>query len=359
MSKKYLVVKGHCGLGNRLQTLVGAKVYAEATGRKLIIDWSDGMYGEKGRNVFPEFFSLEGASYSLNEVKDSESVYPAMWEGNLECNVSEIVKRTNWYPFGEMNLPSCDLAKIDYDQDVLIYTAYVHNLHRIPKHALQKSKYASMSEEQIIKKILNEDLKLNPVVKERIDSFKKGNFHHPIAGVHVRFTDLIVGFSNRAYHKKLKKMIKKNPDLNIFLATDNRKVEQNFNERYKNVLTLDKWLPKQAGKPAHYNCDNDKCFKMGIDALADMYLLGMCDYLVYNEYSTFTFYTRNITGISTERQIALQPGGIFVKIFRETRWALMRVKQRICRILFKRNTLFKTPIRNFSISECLRRFLNY
>jgi len=353
---KYLVVKGHCGFGNRLQALVGAKVYAEATGRKLIVDWSDGMYWDDGKNVFPELFSLKGAEYSLDPVLNTKSVYPAMWEGNMELSVSEMTEHPNWYAFGDMILPSCDFAK-EYDEDVLIYTAYVHNLSRMSWNLLKKSKYASMSREKIIGEILNDDLKLSPLVQDRIESFKKDHFTYPIAGVHVRFTDLLVGLSNRAYHKQIKKILKKEPDLSVFLATDNKNVVKEFKKHYKNVVVLDKWLPKHAGEPVHYYCAKDDRFQMGIDALADMYLMGMCDYLIYNGYSTFTFVTRRLPWIPRKNKFCLRPGGLVFKIFREFRWKLIEIKQCTCRVFLKRNTLFRKPIRNHSIIYFLRRLM--
>ena len=42
MPQKYLILKGCAGLGNRIFSILNAISYSKKTGRKLIIDWSDG-----------------------------------------------------------------------------------------------------------------------------------------------------------------------------------------------------------------------------------------------------------------------------------------------------------------------------
>jgi len=54
--ERYLIVKGIAGLGNRLLTISAAIAYAEASNRKLYVDWTDGLYDEKGVNPFYSLF---------------------------------------------------------------------------------------------------------------------------------------------------------------------------------------------------------------------------------------------------------------------------------------------------------------
>jgi len=46
--EKYLVLKGCAGLGNRLITLLKAIQYCKKTGRRLYVDWADGMFAGGG-----------------------------------------------------------------------------------------------------------------------------------------------------------------------------------------------------------------------------------------------------------------------------------------------------------------------
>lgn len=59
-NKKYLVLKGCAGLGNRLITLMGAIRYCERTQRILYVDWADGMFDQEGQNAFTQYFELNG-----------------------------------------------------------------------------------------------------------------------------------------------------------------------------------------------------------------------------------------------------------------------------------------------------------
>ena len=54
--KKYLLVKGTAGLGNRLLFLLSALLYARLTERLLVVDWCDQTYSDDGTNAFPLLF---------------------------------------------------------------------------------------------------------------------------------------------------------------------------------------------------------------------------------------------------------------------------------------------------------------
>ena len=55
--KKYLLVKGTAGLGNRLLFLLSALLYARLTERLLVVDWCDSTYSNDGSNAFPLLFT--------------------------------------------------------------------------------------------------------------------------------------------------------------------------------------------------------------------------------------------------------------------------------------------------------------
>lgn len=77
--KRYLIVKGICGLGNRLMTLANALEYSKKTGRIISIDWCDGMFASKGVNAFTEYFQITNFAWQeeINTHKeDVASFYP-------------------------------------------------------------------------------------------------------------------------------------------------------------------------------------------------------------------------------------------------------------------------------------------
>ena len=60
IKKKYLVLKGCAGLGNRFITLMKAINYAKLSDRTFSVDWSDGMFAALGKNAFSEYFDIKG-----------------------------------------------------------------------------------------------------------------------------------------------------------------------------------------------------------------------------------------------------------------------------------------------------------
>ena len=58
-------------------------------GRKLIVDWSDGSFGDLGVNTFPLYFELSSFisdDISLADLNSSLDVQPPVWTGNLLRN---------------------------------------------------------------------------------------------------------------------------------------------------------------------------------------------------------------------------------------------------------------------------------
>ena len=51
MARKFLLVKGRSGLGNRLEVLMGGLVYARLTNRQVVVDWRDREYSNDKSDV--------------------------------------------------------------------------------------------------------------------------------------------------------------------------------------------------------------------------------------------------------------------------------------------------------------------
>src|ERR1035437_6950899 len=83
--RKFLLVKGKAGLGNRVLVLLDSILYAQMTGRELLVDWRDGKYAADGQNAFPLLFA-QPAPGDLAAVKGCDSVTPAKWKGELDTS---------------------------------------------------------------------------------------------------------------------------------------------------------------------------------------------------------------------------------------------------------------------------------
>jgi hypothetical protein len=77
---KCLIVKAILGFGDRLEFLKMCVSYALKNDIKLIIDWSDPVWGES----FQKYFSLDIPTMSLDDIQETDTVYPEYWKGRLK-----------------------------------------------------------------------------------------------------------------------------------------------------------------------------------------------------------------------------------------------------------------------------------
>jgi hypothetical protein len=298
---KFMIVKNKAGLGNRLIHISSSILYAQITGRKLIIDWRDATYSTDGSNVFPKLFTVPNIS-QVEEIPHTDSVYPLIWKNNLDKSVNDLLRshdadRPLLYrsPF-LWSKYRIDMASIDYPYDCLVSWSYNSEIYKLRPHF--KGKFASlkaMSNEAILRKILRENLTLNETIKNQVNTFKKNNFGKKTIGVHIRYTDRKNPFDK--YPKIINNIIDKYPQAIIFLATDNKVVELFFREMYKDiVVTAEKWYPESSER-LHENWDCPDRFENCVQALVDMYLLASCNYLLCDQNSTLAFAAKLISDI--------------------------------------------------------------
>ena len=60
-SKRFVLVKAFrgAGLGDALRAVILALIYAERNNRYVVVDWSDGTFGDEGEEVFTKLFKLK------------------------------------------------------------------------------------------------------------------------------------------------------------------------------------------------------------------------------------------------------------------------------------------------------------
>ena len=98
--------------------------------------------------------------------------------------------------------------------------------------------------------LFREELVLHPLLQERVDQF----LQHDISGrrtigVHVRYSDHYVRLW--AILKKLNSLLQQDPELQVFLSTDNIEVKHMFERNYPGTITAPHWYPARAGLPIH------------------------------------------------------------------------------------------------------------
>jgi len=284
---RFLLVKGTAGMGNRMLAAAAAVLYARLSGRRLIVDWSDATYSSDGANAFHRFFRSP-ACEPADRVPETDDVVPSFWRGRLHESVREVT-----VPFPGSRYPDSvlekrsrlDLTRLDHPEAVAVLWAYVAQLHVLRPHLADRlPDLARLTNAELLRTIFRDDLLLQPEIRERVREFRAVHLRGPTVGVHVRYGDYRV--SLRAVLGKLAELVRGEPGLQVFLATDNSEVLRTVERLYRNVVTT----PHRYGTPGvplHNDPDCPDRTAGGIEALVDMYVLAECDYLVVDTSSSF------------------------------------------------------------------------
>lgn len=311
---KYLINKGVAGLGNRLITVAAAIEYAKKEQRILFIDWSDGVYSEKGINTFFQFFQLRDVEYitewkTINISKKS-TYYPLVFKDNELATIYDLFhaeesvffqKISRFNPKGTLGKllgywhPNKTLKTKNKDIDALIAI--------FRKNAMPFGGFLNSRKEDLVffadfypfykPEILNYHIQLQVELQNKIDTFAfQHNLSNGVIGVHIRSTDKIPAASVKTVFKIISQICNNTPS--IFLATDAPEVEIEFKKKYKKVITYPKLYPSK--KPAdcglhHYAIrtgDYSYAKKQLEDSIFDMYLLAKYEFLIYQKNSSFS-----------------------------------------------------------------------
>ena len=303
---KILLVKGKAGLGNRLLCLLGSILYADITDRQLVIDWCDGAYSKKGDNAFPLYF-VTPTTHNYN-IAD-KSIFPPIWTSHINYSADELMAK---YSHDEMDnrksissIYSADFTSKAHKDDIVVHWSYFDDIESLRPYLKGKHKrYNKLSREAILKEVWNKNLTLTPTIKSLIENFKQCNFSQYNIGVHIRYSDRKNSYKH--YPKIINRILKKHPDSNIFLSTDNRDVEKEFKYLFKNITITKKWLP-EPGTPVHRNKHMASKYTIGSEALIDIYLLAECDFLIYDKTTTFGYCASIISKATSNNIFEMSP----------------------------------------------------
>ena len=283
---KYLLVKGVSGLGNRMECLLTAILYARLSRRKLIVDWRDRYYSNDGTNAFEHYFDYP-AALTTDATPITDSVAPQIWRGQLAETAATMRSQ---YGVGAaadvLRLLSIDPGRLNYAEEVAVFWTYTQQLGALrPYFVNEFSALAKKGNQVILRKLLRDDLRLHPDIRKRVDEFKSTNFVNRTVGVHVRYTDHRVALT--AILRKLNELLKHEKKVSIFLCTDNLQIKRMFDELYPGTITTPHWYPERPGVTLHNHRTYNNLLEMGAEALIDLYLLAECDFLVIDTSSSF------------------------------------------------------------------------
>ena len=316
----YVLVKGKAGLGNRMLSAMTGVLYAMLSQRNLVVDWSDSTYSDDGQNVFPKLFKVPNSEPQL-PVSAYESVRPSLWKGRLKQQAPEVIQEID--PAAHRSLIalrqfSFDLSKLGYDEKTLVMLSYTHLIPKLRRHFHgQFSRLAKMSDEDIMSWLLREVLVLSQDMMAKVEGrWTKLAGGENMIGVHVRFTDLKTTLGST--YKAVDALIESVPNYKLLLATDNIGVQNAMIQRYKKVVTNEKWFPDE-GATMHLSEHCPDRLQNAIDALIDMYTLAKCQYLVFASSSTFSYISSLISTMPKSNIIDIERSDPIIRLKRLAR----------------------------------------
>ena len=303
---KYLLVKAKGGMGNRMLCAVTGILYGQLTGRKTVVDWRDESYSNDGTNAFPKFFSCPSI-YSETLLSEHGSIRPIIWVNELHKSMDSMISERDPKKHSSIFIHrkySVDIRKLEYDENILVFWYYTQHIRALREY-LRDPKYgfAGLTTSQIIRKVLYEQLTLDAGIRRKIADFKAQYWQQTVIGLHVRYTDRKTNLAR--YECALRRFLRREPKAHIFLATDNKQISREYHERYKNVFSTPKWFPDNLSA-MHQNFACQDRVLNGIEALIDMYLLADCDYLIYPGSSAFSWVSRLLSNIPTEKVVDIE-----------------------------------------------------
>lgn len=329
---KYLILKGCAGLGNRFVTLMKAIQYAKLSGRKLCIDWCDGMFASVGENAFDKYFDLNYKNrVSLEEIKkafekgaatypkhltmqDFDSpIYPeSKSEASFRVYTPKLARNT-LYKVGLSLIPLHKLVYIlglqsfqrPQKMEGMDWWKMVRTMNDGNNLPLGSNLWPWLKADIVLfadfrpcisMRNFSKTIILKDSLQERVnDKAKLLNLNNAI-GVHVRYTDKKPKGRLDALIRTLQAKLQGN-DMNIFLCTDNKDIEEDFVCSFKErVIKTEKYIPKVKGEGIHIwvsqQSDDSLKTRMFEDCLMDMWLLSKCKLLYWQGNSSFSLISK-------------------------------------------------------------------
>ncbi len=290
---KNLLIKstGGAGLGDSIRALLAGLHYAAVSGRRVAVAWDDGLYGARGVDVFPELLRLVAVDTAALPELDAQSVRPEPWRGALHLSLGELYARNredDWNRGWALRHLSFDQRCFDYREQVLV----MWDFDQFPASwaAAEPERRLGNSPEEALRSLAARHLRPGTRVLSEVRRVRS-RFAPRMVGVHIRKTFEIGGETRHValgeVFSVVDRLLRSGGAEGVFLATDNSEVEAAFLQRYPQTVTSGKRFGPP-GVALHFDETVSDRTQGAVEALADLYLLAGCDFLVYPGSSSFS-----------------------------------------------------------------------
>lgn len=285
LPRHVVVTRKRTGIGSDLISVVGSIAYAARTGRDLVIDWRESRYVEdSGLNMF-------GALFEVPEGFDDVGVRLAgadFDDRTLPTPVRQLTGKSE--SFEAFNAEMKHAARPVAESVVI-----TRPMHHLPDVSDQRRWL----------------LAIRPVsrIAAAIDDFHSRHLRgHHVVGVHIRHGNGETLGSGR--DELMRRGVTDLVDLaaaelgrmglpngyKLFVCTDSQELREAFAARLPGVVTYESRIGSAKSGPIH---TSDYGMKGAEDAIVEMWLLALCDRLVYTP-SWFSHYARIVGDFRSE-----------------------------------------------------------
>lgn len=319
-NKKYLILKGLAGLGNRLASLTFAINYAKKTQRTLYVDWSDEMVSNGKHNVFHKFFELKNIDYSSN-LQDlwtlkPHDVYPHFYYKYLDQPHNSIYQDASigltislkrfirFIPKGKLRMLAGYWKRLQNPTHISTFQ-FLTGLFQPGNFPFGSDLPLKLNHNIVIfadfipdfsKDTFINHVQLNSETQKKLSDLLKKHPPQNCIGLHVRKTDKKPKSKleeDKIIHLLNSMNLIKRP---IFLASDNDDTLKNLREKLPNSFFFRKLKTYHSETPIHLHTEKleDKTHALNAweESILDMYFLSKCEYLFYQGNSSFTLPAR-------------------------------------------------------------------
>jgi hypothetical protein len=317
--QRCLIVKGIAGLGNRIATLCSAIEYARRNGRILFVDWSDPTVSDRRKNLFPEYFRMEGVGCVADPAKIAKgSVYPSPYAPDPLAAHNDLYwnfryRSASLFDRVSRGLPNGRLRMLQGYWHLLpakeggaaTFTAFLRGIADRRNFPMGHHLPDDLGEEVVVyadyippfsDATLRAHVRLQPEMEERVDRLARDLALDGCVGVHVRMSDKKPGSADPA--SDVARAMKRSglSGRPVFLATDNPDVERRFRATFGDVRAVPKAGAHPSGEPPHVWAERrgDRGLSRTLleEGIVDMWLLSRCAGLLYQGNSAFTLPSR-------------------------------------------------------------------
>lgn len=313
--ERILLLKGTAGLGNRLVTYAYAQEYALRSGRKLIVDWTDGQFHHPNSNAFTYAFQSQEQQYETSEsiqavVDRFTSYYPSAefaQPGGVYDYATFLKGYNRWpYQFLTHRLKGrfarwLSAWKLKSAEANLIYSPFSRSFlelgERLPENLDEDVVVFASFLPPIKPGPIKKHVQLNSHMSAKLDGLIHNlKIDQDTLGVHVRSTDKTPPRSISALVELLERESENYKQL--FLSTDNVEVRGRIAASFKNVVFQNTDLLSTSSQGLHQKAFQSNDYSRVLDiyeeSILDMWALSRCGGLLYQGNSTFSVISRHL-----------------------------------------------------------------